>query len=244
MPRFLNARTTTLATSLSSPGRILGSPSRIVTLDPRSENAEANSQPMAPPPMTAMRAGMRSSIRTSSEVMIGPPTSKPGISRGAEPDGQDHMAGLQRGAGAVRPFHGDRALRPEGAGALVGGDLAAADQTGEALPHPFDDRLLASLADGEVDRRRTGVDAEVLGVGDMAVDGGRLQEGLGRDAARGAGTYRPPSPSRPAPPTDPADAPYSAAAYPPGPPPMITRSNSSAVGITSFGVVWMDRRSG
>ena len=47
---------------------------------------------------------------------------------------------------------------------------------------PFDDRLLASLADGEVDRRRTGVDAEVLGVGDVAVDGSRLQEGLGRDA--------------------------------------------------------------
>ena len=86
MPRFLNARTTTLATSLSSPGRILGSPSRIVTLDPRSEKVEANSQPMAPPPMTAMRAGMRSSISTSSEVMIGPPTSKSGMSRGAEPE--------------------------------------------------------------------------------------------------------------------------------------------------------------
>ena len=54
---FLKLRTTTLATSLSSPGRIFGSASRIVTWAPRSANAEANSQPIAPPPMTATRSG-------------------------------------------------------------------------------------------------------------------------------------------------------------------------------------------
>src|SRR4051794_21081226 len=35
----------------------------------------------------------------------------------------------------------------------------------------------------------------------------------------------------------PAEAPYSAAAYPPGPPPITTRSNCSAVGTTSNALV-------
>ena len=54
---FLNERTTTLATSVSRPGRIFGSASRIVTSAPRSANVEANSQPIAPPPITATRSG-------------------------------------------------------------------------------------------------------------------------------------------------------------------------------------------
>ena len=82
---FWNERTTTFAKSASRPGRIFGKPSRIVTCEPRSANVDANSQPMAPPPMTAMRAGMRSSMSTSSDVMIGPPGSKPGITRGTLP---------------------------------------------------------------------------------------------------------------------------------------------------------------
>ncbi|CAB4773170.1 unannotated protein [freshwater metagenome] len=80
-----NERTTTLARSASSPGRIFGRPSKMVTSAPRSANAEANSHPIAPPPITAIRAGMRSSINTSSEVMIGPPGSKPGMTRGTLP---------------------------------------------------------------------------------------------------------------------------------------------------------------
>ena len=71
---FLKLRTTTLARSLSSPGRIFGRPSRIVTCAPRSANVLANSHPIAPPPMTAIRSGTWSSISTSSLVMIGPPT--------------------------------------------------------------------------------------------------------------------------------------------------------------------------
>ncbi|CAB4599733.1 unannotated protein [freshwater metagenome] len=82
---FPKERTTTLARSASRPGRIFGSPSRMVTSAPRSANVEANSQPMAPPPITAMRAGMRSSMSTSSEVMTGPLGSKPGITRGTLP---------------------------------------------------------------------------------------------------------------------------------------------------------------
>ena len=82
---FLKLFTTTAATSGSRPGRIFGRPSRIVTVEPRSANVDANSQPIAPPPMTAMRAGILSSISTSSDVMIGPPALKPGIVRGTEP---------------------------------------------------------------------------------------------------------------------------------------------------------------
>ncbi len=54
-------------------------------MEPRSANVDANSHPIAPPPITATRAGTESRSSTSSLVMIGPPRSKPGISRGTEP---------------------------------------------------------------------------------------------------------------------------------------------------------------
>ena len=57
----------------------------MVTDAPRSAKHDANSQPIAPPPITAIRDGILSSASTSSEVMIGPPTAKPGIVRGTEP---------------------------------------------------------------------------------------------------------------------------------------------------------------
>ena len=82
---FEKLLTTTFATSGSRPGKIFGAPSRIVTCDPRSTNVDANSQPIAPPPMTAIRFGIVLNIRTSSEVMIDPPIGKPLIVRGTEP---------------------------------------------------------------------------------------------------------------------------------------------------------------
>ena len=82
---FLKLRTTTLATSASSPGSIFGKPSRIVTVDPRSANVLANSHPIAPPPITATRPGKWSSISTSSLVITGPAGSKPGMVRGTLP---------------------------------------------------------------------------------------------------------------------------------------------------------------
>ncbi len=86
MPRFLKERSTIEVTSLSQPGRILGSASRIVTWAPRSLIIDANSQPMAPPPMTTAVAGTDGIDSTSSEVMTTvPSTSKPGIVRVAEP---------------------------------------------------------------------------------------------------------------------------------------------------------------
>ena len=57
MPRFLNDRATTSTTSLSQPGRSLRQRLEEVTWDPRSASIEANSQPMAPPPMTTADSG-------------------------------------------------------------------------------------------------------------------------------------------------------------------------------------------
>ena len=86
MPRFLNARWTTEATSVSHPARIEGRPSRMVTLVPMSASMDANSHPMAPPPMTAAVAGSFFRSKNSSEVTTNlPSTSKPGKVRGTEP---------------------------------------------------------------------------------------------------------------------------------------------------------------
>ena len=68
IPRFWNDRTTTLATSASQPGRIFGRNSRMVTLAPRSENVEANSHPMAPPPITTSDDG--SSVRRTASRLV------------------------------------------------------------------------------------------------------------------------------------------------------------------------------
>src|SRR5439155_8234654 len=86
IPRFLNERATTLTTSASQPGSSFGSASSSVTWVPRSLIIEANSQPMAPPPITATDEGNCSSISTSSDVITYlPSTSKPGRVRGTDP---------------------------------------------------------------------------------------------------------------------------------------------------------------
>ena len=82
---FAKVLTTTLATSGSSPGKIFGAPSITVTAEPRSAKVDANSQPIAPPPMIAMRFGIVLNIKTSSDVIIDPPIGKPLIVRGTEP---------------------------------------------------------------------------------------------------------------------------------------------------------------
>ena len=86
IPRLLNDRATTATTSASQPGRSLGSASSTVTSVPRSLIIDANSQPMAPPPITTARAGSESSDSTSSDVSTKRPSiSNPGIVRGTEP---------------------------------------------------------------------------------------------------------------------------------------------------------------
>ena len=179
---FLKLRTTMLATSLSRPGRIFGRPSRIVTFEPTSANVLANSQPIAPPPMTIIRSGTRSSIRTSSLVMIGPSGSKPGIVRGTEPEARITASPVSVRGRPVAVGDGDGAAGAEAADAVEDRDLLRLHEPDEALDDPVDDLLLAGLGGGEVDDRGARLDAELGGVGDVALHGRRLQERLGRDA--------------------------------------------------------------
>ena len=180
---FLKLRTTTLATSLSRPGRIFGRPSRIVTCEPRSANVLANSHPIAPPPMTTTRAGTWSSISTSSLVMIGPSGSKPGMVRGTEPAASTTFLPRDRAGAAVGACDGDGAVGAERADAVEDRDLLRLHEADEALDDAVDDLLLASLRGDEVDDRRAGLDAELGRVGDVALHGGGLEERLRRDAA-------------------------------------------------------------
>ena len=126
MPRFLKERLTTLATSVSHPTRIDGSASRMVTLEPMSESSEANSQPIAPPPITAARSGRTFRSRNSSDVTtILPSMSKPGIVRGTEPAARMTFFpfGDDAAVGAVEDGH--REVLAKLTGASEGGDLAA-----------------------------------------------------------------------------------------------------------------------
>ncbi len=87
MPRLRNDRATVLTTSSSQPLRMVGRASNTVTLVPRSLSNEANSQPMAPPPITATDSGSSLRASTSSEVITNSPSmSKPGMVRGTEPE--------------------------------------------------------------------------------------------------------------------------------------------------------------
>ncbi len=86
MPRFLNERSTFLTMSTSQLTRIDGAASMIVTLVPRSLIIDANSQPMAPPPITTAEPGSSSIDISSSEVTMRLGSiGKPGIVRGWEP---------------------------------------------------------------------------------------------------------------------------------------------------------------
>ena len=77
-------------------------------------------------------------------------------------------------------------MRPSGASVPVPGDdrdLAALQQRLEAADEPVDDRLLAHLRLGELDRRRRRVHAELGRAPHRAQHLGGLQQLLGRDAA-------------------------------------------------------------
>ena len=174
---FLKLRTTTLATSLSRPGRIFGSASRIVTLAPRSANVEANSQPMAPPPMTAIRAGTWSRSSTSSLVMIGPPRSKLGISRGTDPAARstlragDLASSSRRAPSTVTTWSGPRLPTPLNTSTLRPLHIAAMPPTSPATIFCLRCWVTAKLTVGVA-----GLDAEV---------GGVLRRGGARRPSRG-----------------------------------------------------------
>ena len=71
----------------------------------------------------------------------------------------------------------------ERADAVEDRDLLRLHEAGEALDEAVDDLLLAGLRRGEVDDRRAGLDAELGGMGDVALHRGGLEERLRRDAA-------------------------------------------------------------
>ena len=183
MPRPLKLFSMTLVTSLSRPGRIFGSASRIVTLVPRSASSEANSQPITPPPMMAARFGSSLIDRNSSEVItILPSTSKPGSVRGTEPGRQHHGVAGELEVARCAARHGDPLAGVEPAVAVEHGDLAALQQRAEARDQPVDDLVLAGQRRRPVDRGLAGVDAVLRRLVHVEVGGGRLEQLLGRDA--------------------------------------------------------------
>ncbi len=76
--RFLNARSSCLATHGSSFGTRDGSASTMVTSAPSDVHTEANSTPITPPPSTSAVRGTHSSSRACSEVMTRPSMARPG----------------------------------------------------------------------------------------------------------------------------------------------------------------------
>ncbi len=93
MLRLPSSRVTSLVMSSSQPGRIFGSASSTVTSVPRSAIIDANSHPMAPPPITTAVAGSDSIDSISSEVTTKrPSTSKPGMVRGTEPEASNTLS--------------------------------------------------------------------------------------------------------------------------------------------------------
>ena len=170
--------------SSSQPGRMVSSASRIVTLEPRSASSEANSHPTTPPPMTTTEAGSSLRSRNSSDVMIRrPSTSKPGSRNGTDPAARTTLRPTM-----TRPASSPSTTSTRWSALSVPvtgqrGDLAPLEQSGQALEELVHHGVLAVLAHREVDRDAGGVDAELLGALDRPVDGGRLEEFLGRDAA-------------------------------------------------------------
>ena len=179
----LNDFSMTLVTSLSSPGRILGSASRIVTFVPRSASIEANSHPITPPPMMAARFGSSAIDRNSSEVItIVPSTSKPGSVRGTEPGASTTASPVSSTSPDAPP---DTVTRlPAWSRPCPSRTVTLRLFSSEPRPghEAVDDRVLAGQRRAPVDRRLAGVDAEVRRLVDVQVGGGRLEQLLGRDA--------------------------------------------------------------
>ena len=82
---FLKARSTTLATSLSSAGRIWSSISIRITSVPKRPYAEAISAPEAPAPTTAILFGCSGSDQAPQVSTTRSPNSTPGIAIATEP---------------------------------------------------------------------------------------------------------------------------------------------------------------
>ncbi len=156
MPRFLNDRTTTLATSSSQPGRILGSASRIGDLGAEvghhrgelaADGAAADDHRGARAALgstAARRRSRRACRRRRSRGSCGAPNPAARITRVA---GELDVARLVRRS-TVTVWSACRR-----AGAVVDRDLAPLEQALEPLPQLVDDLLLAGLGDRPKSRR-------------------------------------------------------------------------------------------
>ena len=177
MPRLRNDRRTTLATSASQPARMSGRASRTVTLVPRSPIIDANSQPMAPPPMTAAVAGSRLIANSSSEVTTNSPsTTKPPMVRGVEPEARmtdppDRVCSVPSSAVARTVPDGPRAPTPEHTVTF-----ALSEDGGQPGQHPVDHPLLAVQHRRPVEAGLARAHAELRRPRHGAVHRGRLQE--------------------------------------------------------------------
>ena len=162
IPRLRKDRATTAATSASHPARIDVERLEHGHRRPRGPRGARRTRTRwhrrrpRPP-----RWGTRSRSKNSSEVRTRrPSTSRPGQRAGHRAGGQHDVAPDHLGSGVLAVDHPDPAAGQQRPGAREHRDLAALKQTGQAPEELVDHRVLAGLADGEVDGRGPGDDAE------------------------------------------------------------------------------------
>ena len=167
MPRRVNERTTTSATSGSQPGRIFGSASSRVTCD--AEVGHHRRELAADRAAADDRDRLRQSRRV--EHLVGgeherPSGSKPGMVRGTEPDGEDDVRRQSGVDGSRRRGHLDDRVGEQPADAGDDRHLALLIRPARPSVELVDDSALRSRLTANSTRRLAGLDAELLGAGD------------------------------------------------------------------------------
>ena len=181
--RLRKARWTSLEESASSSGRSRSSSSTMVTSTPNADQAVANSMPTAPEPSTIAEPGSSSRCRAWSELStFSPSKAREGQLRRLGTRGQ-HDVGRRHGALAVVGLHGHGVSGGQRAGALDGLDPTTLERALQALPHLVDHAVLVLVQRGDLDALVGRLHAEVARVLGVLGDLGRLQDGLGGDAA-------------------------------------------------------------
>ncbi len=184
MPCRLKEAASSREISSSSTGTMRGSTSTIVTLEPKRAYIDANSTPTAPEPMTTSDFGTsESSSIPVEERTVFSSMSMPGqrARRGARGD-EDVLPGVDRlGAVGAR----DRDLARTGQAAEPGGDVdpVLLHQVRDAVGRLADDLLLVLQRRRHVEPDLARRHAHLGAVAGLLEEVGRVEEGLGRDAA-------------------------------------------------------------
>ncbi len=189
IPRLVNERTMTLATSVSQPGRIFGRASSKLTSDAEVREHGGELAADGARPDHRRRPGELAEVQ---QLVGGEDIASVHLKAGKAPRdraGRQHDVGARQPAhGAVGSGHLDDLAGKETAYTGQGGDLALAHQTGKPLIELVDDLVLTVLADRELDDGLAGVDPELLRALDAAEERRRLEELLrGHTAAVKAG---------------------------------------------------------